>query len=202
MPPNTSESDQELVAGCLAGDQRAWNALCLRYGPPLEQAIRHTLIRIGAPSADLQVEDALQETFLELIANDAASLRSFQWECSLRTYLTAIAIRSALRPFRRHPGLQRLEGEGLAFLAEAVADPAAEAPSARLAASESHDALAKALSSLSARERLALKLFYWDSVPAEAIGKMLRLERGSGARSVLSRARQRLGEILKNRLCL
>ena len=93
---NVSQRDIELVAKARAGSNAAFEEIQRFYSPRLYRQIRSiTRNREDA-------EDALQDTFLRAFA----ALNSFQGKSQLSTWLTRIAINTALMTIRRrrsHP---------------------------------------------------------------------------------------------------
>lgn len=87
-------SDDQLISDARSGDQSAFDQLCLRYS----QRIRRVTYRITKNQAD--AEDALQESYLKAFLN----LKRFEGRSSFSSWLTRIAINSALMRFRKRRG--------------------------------------------------------------------------------------------------
>jgi len=87
---NTSE--EALVIEAKGGDQQAFMELCNRYDRPLKNRI----FRIVRSQQDS--EDVYQETLLQAYKH----LDSFRGRCSFHTWITRIAINTALMLLRRH----------------------------------------------------------------------------------------------------
>jgi len=94
--PASTGSDQLLVERAVAGDQRAYELLVMKYQRRIERLIRR-LVR----DADL-VEDLAQETFIRAWR----ALHQFRGEAQFYTWLYRIAVNTAkksLRELRRDP---------------------------------------------------------------------------------------------------
>ncbi len=91
-----TEGERQLARAAAGGDQEAFAALF--------EAHRHAVYRVArAVTGDHEAaKDALQETFIKV----HAALGRFRGQCSLRTWITRIAVRAAIdgrRRAARHP---------------------------------------------------------------------------------------------------
>lgn len=91
VAPSDPRSDDELVAGCRAGDEAAFAALIRRYQPQVERIV------VSMLGAGDDAEDAAQETFIRL----HRSLEGFRGEAALGTWVSRIAINLSLNALRR-----------------------------------------------------------------------------------------------------
>src|SRR5215813_6356527 len=93
---NSATPERVLVARCKAGDHVAFMELIRRSSPVALRAIRN----IAHNPAD--VEDVMQDTFV----NAFKGLRSFNQQSKFSTWLTRIAINSALMLVRRRKNVE------------------------------------------------------------------------------------------------
>src|ERR1700691_3582055 len=84
-------SDQSLVSAARAGDVTAFTALCRLYSPRLLRHVR----QITRNHED--AEDALQDAFMRAFVH----LKSFDGRAQFATWLTRIALNSALMILRK-----------------------------------------------------------------------------------------------------
>jgi RNA polymerase sigma-70 factor (ECF subfamily) len=89
--------DRRLVEACVAGEADAWEALVDRFGRLLAHVASRTARQRGLSLAAADREDLVAEVLVELLRNDAATLRGFAGRSSLSTYLAVIARRVAAR---------------------------------------------------------------------------------------------------------
>jgi len=91
-------SDVRLVSAARRGHQAAFGELCKRHA----KRIIHTMLRITRNRED--AEDALQDSFLSAFVH----LRDFDGRSSFSTWLTRIAINSALMKLRKNRGSREI----------------------------------------------------------------------------------------------
>jgi len=107
----SDESDRDLCAAVLAGNELAFRQLYRRHTPRLRCLVARL---IGYEQAD--VDDTVQETWVRAVR----ALRGFRWEAALASWLAGIAIRVA-RETLRHRRRWRFVS---AARTESVAGPA------------------------------------------------------------------------------
>jgi RNA polymerase sigma-70 factor (ECF subfamily) len=122
-------------------------------------------------------EDAVQETFLKLIR---CSDKKFKDEEHLKAWLLRVTVNNCKDLYRRR--LRHPESP----LEEAGEEK--EAPK--------HMELSEELSMLEANERIVLYMYYYEGYTLKEIAKILARKQNTIS-SQLSRARKKLGEILK-----
>jgi len=160
-------SDRELVEGCLAGDQRAWETLVLRYkGLVYSIALRY---RLGPEDA----EDILQTVFVELF-NDLPRLRNRE---NVGPWLSTVTRHQAFHWKRKRSrrGEHELEGVSDVALESVGLDPGTHAEL------EEEQRLRLALSRVPERcRKLVLMLFFEDPPrPYAEVARELGLAEGS-----------------------
>jgi len=149
-----------LIDACRRGERSALEQVFRRESPYLERV----LFRVVGPSSDLQ--DLLQSTLEQAIHAFAA----FRGEASVRTWLTRIAVRSALHHLkhpaqRRRVSLELIEG-GLSEVASSQPGREAEARM-RLRILYEH------LDRLDAKHRTAFVLFQVEGRPMEEVAALM-----------------------------
>ncbi len=149
-----------LLEGCRNGDRASLERVFQLEAPFLERV----LYRVVGPSADL--EDLLQVSLEQAIR----AFPAFRGEASVRTWLTRIAVRTAMHHLkhpaqRRRASLEVIEGG----LAEAgTSRPAHEAEArARLRILYEH------LAELDAKHRTAFVLFQVEGRPMEEVAALM-----------------------------
>jgi len=162
-------SDEQLVEGCLGGDEHAWEALVRRY----ERLVRAVTGRYRLPEAE--AADAFQDTFAALVRG-LPNIREPKALCRwISSTAERIAYASALR-LRRDRARTSASDELLEELPDTA--PGGEADLETL---EAQSILRQALAAMPTRCRALLEaLYYEDPRPAYAeIARKLRMPVGS-----------------------
>ncbi len=163
--------DLPLVERLIRGEPRAWDLFLDRHGPAVADAARFTLRRVLGAARDEDVENVAQAVLLALCEKGFHRLKLYQGRSSLRTWLTSVACRFALNYVRTEKRKGSLRLGPLDDSAGEVADPAEIFPPG----AEERERLHGAIERLPPRERLILKLFYFDGLPYKAIAEVLRI---------------------------
>lgn len=164
--PAWTQSDEELLAAHIKGDEKAFEELIARH---LKGVYSFVLRFVGD---DAEAEDIVQETFVKAWR----SAKQYRVESSkFKTWLLRIARNSAIDFLRKrkHIAFSEFENEqGQNVLAETVPDPAA-LPDELFASAQDAQALRNALQKLSPGAREILLLHYTNGLTFLEIGEML-----------------------------
>jgi RNA polymerase sigma factor (sigma-70 family) len=162
--------DRELVDRCIRGEARAWETLVERLGPAVYDAARFTLRRVLGGAQDEDVENVFQAVLLALCDKSAHRLRIFQGRSSLKTWITSVTARFALNYIRTEKRKGSLKYA-------ALDDSVGELPDRELLEGDPEDRerLHAALEKIPSREKLLLKLFYFDGISYKGIAEILRM---------------------------
>lgn len=192
-PPVSSDSDQQLVERTVAGDQRAYELLVIKYQRRIERLIAR-MVR----DPDL-VQDIAQETFLRAYR----ALHQFRGEAQFYTWLYRIAVntaKKALVDMRRNPvivesALHAPDDEDETFRArnEPSTD---ETPETVLAAQEIAAAVNAAMEALPEDLRQAVTLREIEGLSYEEIASAMNCPIGT-VRSRIFRAREAISARVK-----
>ncbi len=194
--PPTPDSDAMLVQRTLAGEQRAFDLLVIRYQRRVERLIGR-MVR----DVDL-VQDIAQETFVRAYR----ALGQFRGDAQFYTWLYRIAVNTAkkqLLELKRDPLVfqsQLSSGEDDETsspereLNTQVAD--AETPDAVLASKEIAEAVNAALEALPEELRMAITLREMEGMSYEEIAQALECPIGT-VRSRIFRAREAISQRIK-----
>jgi len=162
--------ERQLIDRCIRGEAAAWELLVREYGPAVHDAARFTLRRVLGSARDEDVENVYQGVLLGLCDKDAHRLKLFQARSSFKTWLTSVTARFALNYIRT----EKRKGS-LKYLALDAA--AAELPDRDLMSGDAdeRERIHRALEKLPSREKLILKLFYFDGLSYKAVAEVLRI---------------------------
>jgi RNA polymerase sigma-70 factor, ECF subfamily len=179
---NPSTSEAQWIAGLASNAEparrAALDAIYRAYGTGL----LGLCLRITCCQSD--AEDALQETFVQLLR----CAQSFRGDSSLRTWVTRIAIRSALAIRARRS--QRPASE----LTEDSHDSSA-GPAERAADNEGAARLLAAIAKLPAEQRIVLGLAAFEGLKGVDIAEVLGIPEGT-VYSRLHTAREKLRQMV------
>lgn len=168
------ESDHALVEACVSGDDRARRTLVVRYLKAVRQSVAFLPEARGGRVARADVEDAVQLVFMSVFANDAATLRGWRAESSLRTYLTRVAQRSARKYFHlvmRRSGRFRLDLDASDAGADGIPDAAAGPEQRLLTEAERKRVREALLEGLSDKGREYYRLLYIEEADPETVAE-------------------------------
>lgn len=163
-------ADQELVAACQRGDERAYAVLVSRHARGILALSMGLLGRVD------DAEDATQEALLRGLAR-IDQLREPE---QFRVWIMGIARNVCIDLLRRR---KRTRGALAGVRHQGRSDPA------------DHAELERALEQLAEKYRLPLMLYYFDGRSTERIAEALGLT-NAGVRTRLSRARRELRGLL------
>ena len=156
-----------------------WEGFDRRYRPLL---VRAALVRLKS-AAD--AEEAAQRVLARLSADGGRLLASRDPRAPLEAWLSLLALREA-RDLARGEGRSRARALRAALPASEVPSPLAE-----LVRGEEAALLLKALPALPARDRMLLRMLYWEGFSHAQAARALGLAEGSVS-PLLQRAREAL----------
>ncbi len=163
----------DFVRELLAGGHNAWDRFAREHRLVVLKAVNAAASRFGATEAD--ADDAASEVFVELLKDDARTLRAYRGESAFTTWLTVVAHRVAVREFsKKRP-------------APLPVKTAPKPPDI--------DVLAE-LEKLPERERRALVMFHVEEASYQEIAAALGIP-ANQVGMVLLRGREALAELLK-----
>ncbi len=186
--------ERDLIDSCIEGDPRAWETLVKVYGPSIYSAARFTLRRVLGTAGTEDVENVVQTVFVALCEKEMRRLRSFQGRARFRTWLTSVTTRFALNYIRTEKRKGSLKYCSLedSFEERFLGNEPGGLPP------EDKDRLMQGLEQLPPRERLILKMFYFDGASYQSIAEILRVQVNSVS-PLLSRAKDALRKGLETR---
>lgn len=96
-------TDQEILAGCMAGDSRMQEALVRKFSNPVYRQIQYILRSRNIYSSQADIEDLHNTLFEKLFAERCKKLRQFQGKngCSLASWIRIVTIRTVLDHLRQ-----------------------------------------------------------------------------------------------------
>ena len=99
--PASTVADAAILQACLAGKPGAWDGFVERFAGLLGHVVTRCSVQRQMALSEADRDDVVAEILAELLAHDAAVLRSFTGRASLATYLVVISRRVAVRSMCR-----------------------------------------------------------------------------------------------------
>ena len=172
--------DRDLVRRVRSGDEEAFRALFIRYGPQAKGLAYRVVRQRGL------AEEIVQEAFLALWRNPASYKED---RGSFRTWLLSTVHHRAVDMVRREEAQRRRTLEQKATLEEDIADSVAD----RVDLVETRQRVRRALEDIPAAQRQILELMYFEGKTQAEIAAELDLPLGTvKSRTVLAMRRLRL----------
>lgn len=193
MTPQSGDSDAMLVERAVAGDQRAFELLVIKYQRRIERLIGRMVRDVNL------VEDIAQETFIRAYR----ALHQFRGDAQFYTWLYRIAVNTAKRfllklkndPALFQSALQSHDEDDETF--QRRSEPSTdETPESVLAAKEIGLAVNAALEALPGDLKQALTLREIDGLSYEEIAEVMNCPLGT-VRSRIFRAREAVSSKVK-----
>ena len=167
-------SDAEILAGCRAGDRRAWAALVDRHGPSVLAALGSAL----HGRSRQEIEDLSQETWARILEDGGRRLERVDPDLPFGPWIVTVALNLARRRLRS------------VTLPSARIAPA-ESPLEILERRDELEAALEGMRALSPRDRLVLEMAAVEGLPEGKMAEALGVAPAS-VHSLLARARRRL----------
>ncbi len=166
MPPNSKDTDEELAARAVEGDQEAFGALVERYGAKLKRYGRKFL---RDPE---DIEDLVQEVFIRAYRN----LRGFDTGLRFSPWIYRIAHNTFVNELRRRSRAPFFSIDFDTLLTHPVAEEGAQDHAEKREAKELADA---GLGELSPKYREILLLYYEEGLSYKEIADVLTVPVGT-----------------------
>lgn len=167
--------ERKLIAECIRGNARAWEQFIEDYTQAVYDAARFTLSRVLGSAQQEDIANVVSGVFLALCDKSFHRLKLFQGKSSFKTWVTSVTTRFSLNYIRTEKRKGSLK---FAQLDDSATDIAARAEFGRLPSDE-QEMLHRAIEQLPPRERLLIKLFYFDGLSYKAISDVMRMPMNS-----------------------
>lgn len=183
-----------LIVACRNGNENAWNELFTRFQPVIKSAARRIFPDAG------KAEELAGSIWSELygLKGDSTGriigkLAYYSGRGSLSGWLRAVVAQMAVDRFRENKKMVQIvddhtdDGGASGIEANIAAknpDPEREILEKR-AAEDVNSAISFAISSLSAEDRLFLKMYYFDDLKLKEIGKILGFHEATASRRLV-----------------
>lgn len=190
MPgPGDAGAERALVERCARGEAEAREMFAATYLPVIRKAVRQVLG--AAPPAAVDAESVVQQVFLNLLQDGARKLRTFDGRSRLSTWLTVVAVRSALNVIEADPGRrrEREKRRGLAELLDRMKGRSSSPPEEAIR-EEDRARIRAVLAMMPERDRLLLRIVHEEGGTYSEAARILGVSPNSIG-PLLERARSR-----------
>lgn len=167
------EQDRALIESCLQGSSESWQVFIKQYSSLVYYVIQKVIRSKDASVSPEDIDDLHNDIFLSLMDHDGRKLRQYEGKngCSVSTWIRIISVRSAIDFLRRK--------KETVSLVEETAGPGGvfkncdDYSSQKILEDEEQKAVLRELiSHLAPRDRLFMRLFYYDEVPPKDIARV------------------------------
>ena len=183
-----SERDRDLLARCLAHENRAWREFVDRFVGLVIQVIDHSAQARACDLSRQDRDDLVAEVFAALVQNDFRILRRFRGASSLATYLTVVSRRIVVREMLRQRKARRRPSRPSSG-SSSIHPSAADDDFRRHF--ENTDLVRHLLEQLNDRDSRLVQLYYLQGLSYAQIANQLDLPENSIG-PTLSRARSKM----------
>jgi RNA polymerase sigma-70 factor (ECF subfamily) len=178
----TGETDHELVAKSLQGNEKAFRELIERHHPTVFASVR------GVLGDRDEVEDVVQMVYIKVYRG----LAKFRGDAKLSTWIYQIARNEAINVVKK----RRLETTPIEDVT--VAAPEREGPEASVHQSDAGDHLEIAMQGLDENQRMALELRYMGERSYDEIAEMMGVPLGT-VKTYIHRGKAELKKVMERR---
>ena len=180
-------TDIDLVRACIRGSASAWDELVERCGSSVYDAAGYTLRRVLGSAQEEDIENVVQGVFLGLCDKGCHRLKLYQGRSTFRTWVISVTSRFALNYIRTEKRKGSLK---YCWLDDDAAD-LLERDELISLPNDERDRLFQAMEELPQRDRLLLKLFYFDGLSYKAIAELIQMPLNSVS-PMIGRAKESL----------
>jgi RNA polymerase sigma factor (sigma-70 family) len=195
---NSYAADLELARQCAAGDDRAWERFVLEYRPLLYRAAD----ALDPSGGARDLADSLYADLYGMAGSGGerrSLFRYFQGRSSLATWLRAVLSQRYVDRVRAGKRMQPLLDEDSTRQRDEGRRPDPPDPDRPRHVALLHQALARAIDGLAARDRLRLCCYYAQELKLAETGRILKEHEATVSRQ-LARTRRLLREDVERRL--
>jgi RNA polymerase sigma-70 factor (ECF subfamily) len=194
--PVSDPSEEQLLAGLLADDERAWRAFNAQYSRLIYRCVTRITARFGGAVGQEDVREIYAMLCLSLLANDKRKLRSFQPDrgSKLSSWIGMLATHAAYDYLR---GIKREPKRGTLVEAESVTCDMPD-PAELCALRERAGVVTDVLAEFTQKDREFIGLYYGEGLEPETIAERM----GISVKTVYSKKhkiRSRLEALLLER---
>ena len=149
--------ERQLVAACIAGDQKSSDAFVRQYSDLVYRTVQYTLLNRNVRFTTMDLEDLHNTVFINLFDRRCRKLRQFKGKngCSVATWIRVITVRLVLNSIRRK-GVDSISGQVLRVPIDDFSDSESDQTETwkLMEKAEQERIIQKGISNLAPRDRL------------------------------------------------
>ncbi|OHB72181.1 MAG: hypothetical protein A2W23_07875 [Planctomycetes bacterium RBG_16_43_13] len=198
-------NEKELIRDCIKGSKIAWNTFAERYSNFIYHVILDTLNSQLITYIKADLEDIFGDVLYALVKNDFRLLRQYDSQYSFTNWLGMITRAKSIDYFRKKGASHTVPFYKYGDEEDRQDEPAGTAlfteqktlsPSSNTEKAELVSIIRAVLKDISAKDRMVIKLFFYEDKKYREIAQMLNMTTGIVA-SIIYRAKEKVAERLK-----
>lgn len=189
----------KLIRRCIRRDKAAWDEFVQRYGRLIYYVTQQTIKRHGLSAAQADLDDVYGDVLLSLVHNRYALLRRYDPQYSFVNWLGMITKARCIDYYRKkgHFPLASAKMDSEDDEAPQVQDEKTAVPQDQMDRNETIQLLNEVLSSMPARDRIIIKLFFFEQKKYREIARLMKMSVGVVASNIF-RAKAKLMKKLED----
>jgi RNA polymerase sigma factor (sigma-70 family) len=188
------EENRELLSKCLLGDRKSSEKFIRRFSSLVYKSVQYTLMAKQVRFSEQDLEDLHHTVFLKLFEREFAKLRQYKGKngCSLASWIRIITVRTVLDHLRLK-GYDAMGWQNRRSPLDQLSDLRFDEfdIEGQLETIERNHLLQICIERLSPRDRLLIKLHFYQNSPLSEVAEIMQLSI-SNAYTLKHRAVQRL----------
>ncbi len=170
-----ADTEKALLARCLGGENEAWRDFISQYSPLVYYIIQKVLYSKTASVARGEIDDLHNDIFVSLMERDGRKLRQYKGKngCSVSTWIRVISVRATIDYLRKKRDVLSLSDEDSRRMVEKN-NHTADTPLQHLEDQEERRLLADIIEELPPKDKLFIRLFYYEGVAPSEIAVILK----------------------------
>jgi len=188
------EENRELLSKCFAGDRKAAENFIRRFSSLVYKSVQYTLMAKQVSFSKSDLEDLHHTVFLKLFEREFAKLKQYKGKngCSLASWIRIITVRTVLDHLR-NKGYDAMGWQHRRIPLDQLPDLRFDDLEIenRLEKSELNRLLRVCIERLSPRDRLLIKLHFYEGFPLSEVAEIMQLS-ANNTYTLKHRAVQRL----------
>ncbi len=188
------EENRELLSKCFSGDRKSSENFVRRFSSLVYKSVQYTLMTKQVPFSQQDLEDFHHTVFLKLFERGFAKLKQYKGKngCSLASWIRIITVRTVLDHLR-NKGYDAIGWQNRRIPLDKLPELRFDEfdIEGRLETTELNRLLQVCIARLSPRDRLLIKLHFYQGCPLSEVAEIMQLSI-SNVHTLKHRAVQRL----------
>ncbi len=172
MKNQLTSQDRQMIEQCLNGSSKAWRSFIDQFSSLVYYSIKNVLKDSSGNYSKEELEDLHNDVFVSIMENRGKKLRLYEGKngCSLSTWIRIIAVRVAIDQIRKKKQTISMSEESC--VREVEKKNTDFDPVISMENDEKKEILKKIIEEMPSRDRLFIKLFYYENVSPKEMAKI------------------------------